>query len=438
MRVLIFGLGILGGGFASASYFLDHGDEVRITDLRSETELGNPIQMLKDKGATLICGEHREEDFLWADLVVKNPAVSPKSPYLAHAKRVTSDIAYFMSSPLVDSIKTIAVTGTKGKTTTVAAVTHILNASGHETIQLGNMGISGFSVLKNFEERLHRGQALPEYVIMELSSWQIRDLYASMDNDIPNFHLVALTSLFPDHLNNYVDYQSYKDDKWLLFGSRKTRMIVPKNVYTELLQISDIKSRHVRTTESFLGAEKIEIKIRTAWSICRSLRLGIKQITEALLTFRGVPHRQEQLGVKNHVVFINDSSATIPEAVTFSCANSPWAYHLICGGTDKNLKPDGMLQAVSYASGVYLLDGSFTKNKLIPFLTEHNIPYVGPFSNLKEAFDKAYVSARSDTSILPHVALILSPGAASFGMFLHEFDRGDQFRMLFNSIQEND
>jgi UDP-N-acetylmuramoylalanine--D-glutamate ligase len=438
MRVLIFGLGILGGGFASASYFLDHGDEVRITDLRSEKELGNPIQMLKEKGATLVCGKHREEDFLWADLVVKNPAVSPKSPYLVHAKRVTSDIAYFMSSPLVDSLKAIAVTGTKGKTTTVATVTHILNATGHETVQLGNMGISGFSVLMNFEERLHNGRALPEYVILELSSWQIRDLYASMGPKIPNFHLVALTSLFPDHLNNYVDYQSYKDDKWLLFGSRNTRMIVPKNVYSEVMEISDIKSRHVRTTESFLGAEKISVKIRTAWSICRSLRLGIKQISEALLTFRGVPHRQEQLGVKNHVVFINDSSATIPEAVTFSCANCPWAYHLICGGTDKNLKPDGMLQAARDASSVYLLDGSFTKDKLIPFLTEHDIPYSGPFSSLKEAFDKAYKAAKSDTAILPHVALILSPGGASFGMFRHEFDRGDQFRRLFEAVEDID
>lgn len=436
MRVLIFGLGILGGGFASASYFLDHGDEVRITDLRSEKELGNPIQMLKDKGATLICGEHRDEDFRWADIVIKNPAVSPNSPYLRHAKRVTTDIAYFMSSPILDAIKTIAVTGTKGKTTTVAAVTHVLNYTGHEAVQLGNMGISGFSVLMNFEERLHSGQSLPEYVIIELSSWQIRDLFASLGKEAPNFNLVALTSLFPDHLNKYADYQSYKDDKWLLFGSRNTRMIVPKNVYNEVLEISDIKSRYVRTTESFLGAEKIEINIRTAWSICRSLRFGIKQITEALLTFRGVPHRQEQLGVKNHVVFINDSSATIPEAVTFSCNNCPWAYHLICGGTDKNLKPDGMLQAVSNASTVYLLDGSFTKDKLIPFLETNNISYFGPYSSMKEAFEKAYASAYADTSILPHVALILSPGAASFGMFRHEFDRGDQFRNLFSSVKE--
>lgn len=164
--------------------------------------------------------------------------------------------------------------------------------------------------------------------------------------------------------------------------------------------------------------------------------MGTKQIAEAMVTFRGVPHRQEHLGIKNHVVFINDSSATIPEAVTFSCANCPLAYHLICGGTDKNLKPEGILAAVEHASSIVLLDGTFTRRKLMPFLDEHAIPYQGPFSSMEEAFTKAYESALADTRMLPHVALILSPGAASFGMFRHEFDRGDQFRRLFIELQE--
>ena len=75
MRVLIFGFGVLGGGYAAATYFLDRGDEVRITDLRSEQELGEPLQLLKRRGASIVCQTHREEDFEWAELVIKNPAV---------------------------------------------------------------------------------------------------------------------------------------------------------------------------------------------------------------------------------------------------------------------------------------------------------------------------------------------------------------------------
>jgi UDP-N-acetylmuramoylalanine--D-glutamate ligase len=437
MRVLIFGLGTLGGGFASASYFLDHDCEVRITDMRTREELGNPVELLLDRGAQCICGEHRQDDVLWADLVVKNPAVSPDNPYLRHAKKVTTDIAYLLSSPLTNPCKKIAVTGTKGKTTTVAAVTHVLQASGHEALQLGNMGISGFSILTELESRLHAGKAPPEYLVCELSSWQIRDLFSSITDTNPEFRTVALTSLFPDHLNRYKDYASYKDDKWLLFGSRKTRMIVPKSVYKEVLEISDIQPKYVRTTESFFGVESCDVKLQSAWAICRSLNLGVKQIAEGLVTFRGVPHRQEQLGVKNHVVFINDSSATIPEATTFSCGSCPWPYHLICGGTDKNLFPEGMLKAVQNASHVYLLDGSFTRDKLIGMLDAQHIPYQGPFSSMDEAFFAAYEQALADTQMLPNVAVILSPGAASFGLFRHEFDRGDQFRSLFETLEDH-
>ena len=138
------------------------------------------------------------------------------------------------SSPLVKTIKIIVVTGTKGKTTTVATVTHILNENNHEALQFGNMGISGFSILSELERREAENIAMPEYLICELSSWQIRDLYTNIKKEIPPFKIVALTSLFADHLNAYSDFQAYKDDKWLLFSSKKTRIIVPDSLIEEL------------------------------------------------------------------------------------------------------------------------------------------------------------------------------------------------------------
>lgn len=430
MRVLIFGLGILGGGFSAARYFLDHGHEVRVTDLRTEQALGGPLEILKRNGASATCGEHRKEDFEWADLVIKNPAVSPESPYLAYAKQISTDISYVFSSPIVSSMNIVAVTGTKGKTTTVAAVTHILDTCGHEALQFGNMGISGFAILADLERRLHDGGRLPEYLVCELSSWQIRDLFAVMGPKIPRFKIIALTSLFHDHLNRYADFQAYKDDKWLLIDQKHTRIIVPEAVLEE----AGSKRKGFKTIESFAMVGQQDPRYRPAWAICRSLGLGSKQITVALQTFRGVPHRQEQLGLRDHVVFINDSSATIPEAVTFSCLNLAWPFQLMCGGTDKNLKPDGMLGALRNASGVHLLAGSFTKNKLIPLLEREHIPYRGPFNSMAEAFSSAHQAAIADLAIHETVAVILSPGAASFGMFLHEFDRGEQFRALVGSL----
>ncbi len=430
MDVLIYGLGTLGGGFSAASYFLNKGHQVTVTDLRGEKELGDPLRLLKERGAKAVCGKHDQQDFIKADLVVKNPAVPIDSPYLSLAKKVTTDITYLMQSPLTKEIKTVAVTGTKGKTTTVATAAHILNKANHETLQFGNMGISGFAILEELEQRYVNKQAMPEYLICELSSWQIRDLYYTLEEDqLLSFKIVLLTSLFADHLNTYADFNSYKEDKWLLLRGKKGRLIISED---DLGEFENLKN--VRTIESFSGALEQTMRNRPAWAICKSLGLGNKQILSALNTFRGVPHRQEQLGIHNNIVFINDSSATIPEAVNFTLLSIPWPFHLICGGADKNLKVDAMIKPLKNALHVHLLDGTFTQNKLLPLLKKENIPYSGPFDSMDDAFASAYQKATECLDVHKTVAVVLSPGAASFGIFNHEFDRGEQFRELYNKL----
>ena len=107
--------------------------------------------------------------------------------------------------------------------------------------------------------------------------------------------------------------------------------------------------------------------LQSAYAILLALGLKYKSILKALESFQGVPHRIEQVGTLGSILFVNDSAATIPEAVHFSYAKfRSMAVHLICGGTDKNLKADAMLEEVRHASSISLLDGSFTQNKLLP------------------------------------------------------------------------
>ena len=145
-----------------------------------------------------------------------------------------------------------------------------------------------------------------------------------------------------------------------------------------------------------------------------------------------MPHRIEQVAVHDDIMFINDSSATISEAVSFSVKTLyPLSYHLICGGTDKDISASGMLPALRNATDISLLDGSFTRDKLIPLLEKHEIRYSGPYSDLKSAFDNACQRAEEKKSATGAMqVVILSPGAASFEMFRNEFDRGDSFKKL--------
>jgi len=437
MHVLIFGLGLLGGGFAAASYFLDQGAEVRITDLRSEAVLGGPLAILVQRGATAICQEHRQEDFLWADVVIKNPAISTNNPLLGFARKIETDISYLFSSPIIKNIAIIAITGTKGKTTTAAAVAHVLNSNGKEALQCGNMGISGFSILSELQNREKNNTPYPDYLICELSSWQIRDTYAAMGEHLPEFRMIVLTSLFADHMNSYNDFSSYKQDKWLLFTSKSKQVIVAANEAADVRNSTGIPSKKIFAIEDVPGSSKIEARLRPAWAVCRKLGFLPKQILTSLESFRGVPHRQEQVAIANNIIFINDSSATIPEAVSFSCGSCPYPYVLICGGTDKNLAAEPMLPSLRSASSIHVLDGSFSRNKLIPLLAKESISFNGLFFSMREAVDSAYNSALGFTASSggrPMIAIMLSPGAASFGLFKHEFDRGDQFREIAKEI----
>ncbi len=438
MRVLVFGLGAHGGGFAAAEYFLNRGDEVRVTDLRGSDALGEAITILEHHGAVCITGEHRKEDFLWADLIVKNPAISPDNSYLRDNKAVITDFSWLFASPWCAETNIIAITGTKGKTTTAAAVAHVLNATGQEAVQCGNMGISAFTILTDWEKRKARHMALPKYLVCELSSWQIRDLYSTLRGELPDFSVATLTSLYADHQNSYKDMAAYYQDKFELFGSHCKEILVSDELVDVFRKNLPLPAKKIHGIHQLSGRVMSDSSpLRAAYGICKLLGMKGKDILKALETFHGVPHRLEHVGIAGKIMFINDSAATIPEAVLFSFQNCrPAPVHLICGGTDKNLDAHGMLDALKEAASLHLLDGSFTRNKIIPLLEQEKIPYCGPFITMDEAVDSAYETATSNPlANNDNVQMImLSPGAASFEYFKHEFDRGDKFRT--RSIQK--
>src|SRR5438270_12513136 len=89
-NVLVMGFGVHGGGLGVARFMARQGANVRVTDLRTADKLRPSIEALEHEGLVVeyVLGEHREEDFHWADLVVKNPAVPRESPWLALARRL--------------------------------------------------------------------------------------------------------------------------------------------------------------------------------------------------------------------------------------------------------------------------------------------------------------------------------------------------------------
>lgn len=434
MKVLIFGLGLNGGGFEAATYFLKKKDEVRITDLKGKSSFGKVISKLESLGATFILGDHREEDFLWADIVIKNTVILPSNKFLLLAKEVITDFSFLFDNYRLVNTKLIIVTGTKGKTTTTSFITHALKHIGYKVKMCGNMGISAFKIaryLDDYDKKL-------DYLVCEFSSWQLRDLKLYMNLEMPFIEVAAITNIMEDHQNTYENMDHYISDKLFLFNNKINYALCPKNLMPKIKKITELKRRRIidinQGKYENLGNQ---LELIPAFNILKTQKINEKSIYQTLKSYKGVPHRIQWIGTIDNVSFVNDSAATISEAVQFSFSHFTYfGVNLICGGTDKNLKANGMIDALKQSNSITLLDGSFTQNKLIPLLKELELSYDGPFTSMRKATRNAFKIAKEkyDNTKVEQVVL-LSPGAASFDLFINEFDRGTKFRESFRAIR---
>ena len=181
-----------------------------------------------------------------------------------------------------------------------------------------------------------------------------------------------------------------------------------------------------------------------------SLQSFDRRSGELLRRFRGVPFRMElcgrlSLAANRELQFVNDTTATMPDAAAAGLASCLEAWGSFClllaGGTDKNLELGGLLAALGRYQGRYalfLLAGSGT-DSLLPLLQRAGVPYAaGPsgrgFESLKAAFAAAFSTARAQAAEFARQYILLSPGYASFGMFQNEFERGEQFNALVKQL----
>jgi len=159
------------------------------------------------------------------------------------------------------------------------------------------------------------------------------------------------------------------------------------------------------------------------------LGMNPEHIRKGLGSFPGVEHRLELFLEAGGIAFYNDSAATIPEAAAaaIEALGADGRLILVTGGTDKNLDFSPLVQVIGKAKAVILLAGTGSE-KLRELLGGTGIECLGPFDVLENAAIKARELAA------PGDRVCLSPGCASFGMFLNEFDRGRKWKEVIKKI----
>lgn len=450
LSVTVMGLGLNGGGLVTAEFFAKHGANVTVTDLKTEEELKPSVEKLKVfSNIRFVLGCHRLEDFQNSDLVIKNPGVKREgNKFLEAAKNIESDISIFLSlskSPI------LAVTGSKGKSSTVSALYYGLKNSNFNAFLGGNITVSPLSFLEQTDEHTP--------VVLELSSWQLADL---KNRSYFKPEISIITPIMPDHLNWYGTMEKYVADKKLIYKNIDENNILICNYddgwgkifasetkakvfwYSEkkLPENSDgaffdndqngickINGKKYNILSSKAKVPGIKLRQNVLNAGLALLLYGVKQdkLLNVMDSYGGIEHRMECFYEKNGVKFYNDSAATIPEAAAAAVNAFSKPPILICGGTDKNLDFTPLVQNARKAKNIFLLNGSGTE-VLIPLLKNNGIKYIGGFNALEELL--AVLKPRLEKGD----NVVLSPGATSFGMFKNEFDRGNKFKEAVKKI----
>jgi UDP-N-acetylmuramoylalanine--D-glutamate ligase len=460
MKVLVMGLGLHGGGLESARYLARSGARVTVTDLRDEKVLAPSLEKLResgDLGIRYVLGRHNAEDFKQADMVIKNPGVPPDSPYLALSRRVETDISLFLAE---NPARLIAVTGSKGKSSVVSALRWVLAGARKAGLLPGAAYLGGNITVSplTFLDSLSSG----DDVVLELSSWQLGDLRGRLRPDGTGDALLkpraaVLTAIMEDHLDRYPSMAAYVDDKRVIYQGQDSRdLTVAQDDPWGRSFLAETRGRPVAYTASPASqdatvqgwlepgdgpcrvrlpggeiAEVVPAKLRVPGAHAKMnllaaalalLDLGLSPtfIRESLGTFPGIEHRLEFFHEAGGVRFYNDTTATVPNAVAAAVDAFDAPVVLVSGGADKKLNYGPLVEAAKRAKALTLLSGTGSA-KLAPLLTHAGIRYSGPFDTVDAAVHAALDAAA------PGDVVVLSPGCASFGMFVNEFDRGRQW-----------
>lgn len=420
-KVTIFGLGRHGGGVAAARYCAEQGALVTVTDLADEHRLADSVSALGDVPISrFVLGQHREEDFTGADIVVVNPAVKPDNRFVELARRhgaiISSEIELFLGAcPAV----VIGVTGTVGKSTTCAMLAAMLQAGGKRVWLGGNIGNSLLTDLPEMQSG--------DVVVLELSSFQLHWLN---DNCRWPTHAIV-TNCSPNHLDWHGSWQHYLASKQRLLSH------LPKGGIAVLGDGDAEIASWMRSIDHLqcFGPLSVEAtpplrvpgehnRRNAALAARMAIAMGIDQAAalRALAEFTGLPHRLAFVAEIAGRRFYDDSKSTTPAATVAALGAMDCPTWLLLGGADKKIDLAVLVQKVSAGARGIATFGTLAEQ--LDRLVKQAGGRCRRCDTLAEALDWCWRQSQ------PGEAILLSPACASTDQFRDYVHRGDEFERL--------
>ncbi len=390
----------------------------------------------------------------WPDVqaVIKAPGIDMHSPLIAAAREVgvhvMGEVDLLWRRAHQSGSIWLGITGTNGKSTTTSLIGHVLKEAGKKVAMGGNLGTPALY--------------LPDvgaggFYVLELSSYQL-ELMQEMAADGAVF-----LNLTPDHLERHGTMEAYRAAKLKLFEMAKPT--ASKVLGTDQAVLAEIAPRLSATTISshvsapgpvpdftiredklFQGSTAVlnladfpnlpgphnAQNIMAAYALLVPRWLSAAEFTAGAKTFKGLPHRLEQVGTLQGIRFLNDSKATNGDSAVFALQSYSHIYW-ICGGKPKT---DGLGPCLQHLGAVR---AAFTIGEAGPAfaatLNAHGTPAFD-CKTMEVAVAQAYQAARTEG--LTGAVVLLSPACASFDQFRNFEHRGDVFANCVRALADKE
>lgn len=363
-------------------------------------------------------------------VVIKSPGISPYQAAVADctANIISGSSLWFANQRQCSNAKIIAITGTKGKSTTAAMLTHILSELDYKVVLAGNFGTPLLQCLDDYD-----------YIILETSSYQAQD--GSIQADC-----AVLLNLYQEHLDWHGSERQYHLDKWRLLqnakhsiisaGDKSSQQMQQQFPLSEFSQFNQNNGFYVLNNslmyqyQALLSTHGWQLKgkhnLANAAAVCQVLTvlgLPVGRAINALRDFKPLPHRLQTVANIAGVSYIDDSIASTPKATLAALQtvnlSKTW---LLIGGFDRDLDWQDFIDFCQnqHLKGILCSGQNGAKiHQMLTKVTKNSDLQV--FKELVDAVAYACQNAQSGDTVL------LSPGAASFDAFANYQQRGVQF-----------
>ncbi len=451
-RVVVIGIGV--SNTPLIELLLDNGLPITVCDMRTAESVGDPARSFASKGARLCLGPDYLDSLSDGNVIFRTPGLLPTDPALIAAKErgaiVTSEMeAFFALCPC----RTIAITGSDGKTTTSSIIAELLKAGGHRVHLGGNIGKPLLTEIPDMRA--------DDIAVLELSSFQLHSIDIRPDTAI-------VTNVSPNHLDKHIDFDDYVAAKRRIFENQRpedTLILNCDNPYTAKFAEAALPSVKIfsrRETvdngvfcrddmiyysrnyevESVIPASEIllpgvhNVENYMAAFAAVDTMVSTEMCRKVARTYGGVAHRLELVRKLNGVSYINDSIASSPTRTIAGLRAMKRKPILIAGGHDKHIPFDTLGDEISERVKALYLVGDTAEQ--IATSVRRSVFFDASRLLISILPDmRAAVETAKNNSISGDI-ILLSPACSSFDRFRNFAERGDLFRNIVLGFDDNE